>query len=91
MCLYRLVFKVNENLKNGRQLILEQHKCEGLCVGFFFNKYVLHNLRLVESAGAELCIQRTNCKVTGVFSIIQRVVVLKSQCCSRVDCNFIQI
>lgn len=55
------------------------------------NKYVSHNLRLVESAGAKLCIQRANCKVTGAFSVKQRVGALKPQCCSRVDYNFIQI
>ena len=60
-------------------------------VAFFLNKCVSHSLSLVESAGGELCIQRVNCKVTGVFSVIRRVGALKPQCCSRVDYNFIQI
>ena len=39
----------------------------------FFNKYVLHSPRLVESVDVELWIQRADCKVILRFLIVWRV------------------
>ena len=46
------------------QLTLEQHRFElrgSIYTWIFFNKYVLHSQRLVESIDAELWIQRASC------------------------------